>query len=96
MTSINVAIKADLETFIKIREEHCGNVEHTTKRPKVRSGNQKILVIRPIRLRDLHFMTQFKGTTKERRHLSDKSFYGLCHDFFSSPQNDVLNIVIEL
>ena len=66
MTSINVAIKADLETFIKIREEHCGNVEHTTKRPKVRSGNQKILVIRPIRLRDLHFMTQFKGTTKEK------------------------------
>ena len=59
MTSINVAIKADLETFIKIREEHCGNVE-------VRSGNQKILVIRPIRLRDLHFMTQFKGTTKEK------------------------------
>ena len=66
MTSINVAIKADLETFIKIREDHCGNVEHTTKRPKVRAGNQKILVIRPIRFRDLHYMTQFKGTTKEK------------------------------
>ena len=66
MTSINVAIKTDLETFIKIREEHCGNVEHTTKRPKVRLGNKKILVIRQIRLRDLHFMTQFKGTAKEK------------------------------
>ena len=66
MTSINVAIKTDLETFIKICEEHCENIEHTTKRPKVKSGNKKILVIRQIRLRDLHFMTQFKGTTKEK------------------------------